>query len=55
MKKEKVSIQNTENKNFSKLLNPLVIKKKESNLEEILKEIEEEQSKENDPNKDENT
>ena len=46
MKKEKISIQNTEKKSFNKLLNPLVKKKRESNLEEILKDIEVELSEE---------
>ena len=41
MKKEKISINNSDGKGFSKLLNPLVKPKQESNLEEILKELEE--------------
>ena len=52
MKKEKISIQNNESKGFNKLLNPLIKPKKESNLEEILKDIEEELSLESNDSED---
>ncbi|MCL2065121.1 MAG: class I SAM-dependent methyltransferase [Candidatus Cloacimonetes bacterium] len=42
MDKGKISFQNSENNNLTKLLNPLVKKNKTSNLENILKDIEEE-------------
>ena len=42
MEQKKVTIKNEEKSGLNKLLNPIVKPKKESNLEEILKEIEEE-------------
>ena len=41
MEQKKLTIKNEEKSNFNKLLNPIVKTKKESNLEEILKDIEE--------------
>jgi len=46
MEKKKVTIKNEEKSSFNKLLNPLVKPKKESNLDAILKEIEEIQNEE---------
>ena len=47
MSKDKISIQNNEKKGFGNLLNPLQTTKKESNLDEILKELEEMAENEN--------
>ena len=44
--KKKITIKNEEKGNIGKLLNPVVKVKKESNLDEILKEIEEVQKEE---------
>ena len=49
MENKKVTIKNNENKGMNKLLNPVKPEKVKSNLDEILKEIEEIQ-KETDDN-----
>lgn len=50
MENKKINIQNQEKTNIDKLLNPVIKRKKESNLESLLKEIDEIQNQEEEEN-----